>query len=106
MDSEALETVEIPPPIDGYYENEADRPFYVYFIQADDGPIKIGRAYNIKYRMSSLLSGSWHELRLVGWVKGPRKLEAELHQRFAADRIRREWFQPSDELLAFIKGLR
>ena len=33
----------------------------------------------------------------------PEKLEAELHQRFNALRIRGEWFRPEPELLSFIE---
>jgi hypothetical protein len=100
----ALPTIAIPPPFNAYHEDEADRPLYVYFIQADaDGPIKIGTAYNLRYRLSSLLSGTWHDLRLVGWVVGSRKTEKNLHKQFAADRIKREWFKSSDAIVSFIR---
>lgn len=104
---EILSEVSAPPPDMRYLEHEPDRTTYVYFVQAlPSRNIKIGKAENVAYRMSSLLCGTWEELRLVGWRVGGLVLEREIQRRFASALIRREWFCPSLELIEYIKGLR
>lgn len=66
----------------------------VYFIQAGQhGPIKIGVASNVRKRLAALQTGHHTSLRIIGTVPGDAALERELHQRFAAHRIRGEWFK-------------
>jgi len=80
---------------------------YVYFIQeGDDGPIKIGKTSgHPANRMSGVQTGNARALRLLGALPGYTKEETDLHRRFAAHRIRGEWFRPHVELLDFITTL-
>lgn len=79
-------------------------PQFVYFIQnATTGAIKIGTAADPIGRLSTLQTGSDAELLLIGITTGGMETERALHQRFAATRIRGEWFAPSLELLSVIE---
>lgn len=77
----------------------------IYFMQAGKGPIKIGFSTNIKSRLPEIQR--WHpeEIRLLKTVKGRIEGEKDIHRLFREDRIRGEWFKPSDKLMAFINGL-
>jgi hypothetical protein len=46
--------------------------------------------------------GSPLPLRLLAIETGRHAREAELHERFAADRMHGEWFRPSASLLSYI----
>jgi Meiotically Up-regulated Gene 113 (MUG113) protein len=77
----------------------------IYFVQAASGPIKVGRANDAEScekRVLSLQAGHYETLVLLATVPASRSLEIELHRLFVADRIRGEWFRPSQELLKFI----
>lgn len=74
---------------------------YVY-VARGQGAVKIGVALNPEARISSLQTGSPHSLKLVAQLPGDRALEADLHSRFSAHRIRGEWFKISPEIRAFI----
>lgn len=77
----------------------------VYFIQADNGFIKIGVAKNPRARLRTLQAMSPVRLRLVLVLPGiGAKGEAELHERFAEHRSHGEWFCPASEILAYIRG--
>lgn len=80
------------------------RTALVYFAQAEpSGPIKIGFTSNVARRLHELGKGRRH-LKFVALLElaGDKRLEGELHARFAAHRISREWFRPASELLEFI----
>jgi hypothetical protein len=75
----------------------------VYFIrQGDDGPIKIGVARDAEKRRAMLQTGNPVELHLLRTVPGTARLESLLHQRLAPFRLRGEWFEPIEPLLALI----
>lgn len=76
----------------------------VYFIQPTAGGlIKIGVATNPTSRLQSLQTGCPVELRILGIVPDVGQVvETELHQRFAASRVRGEWFDPTPDLVAYI----
>jgi hypothetical protein len=79
----------------------------VYFVQAEKGLIKIGRALAVGVRLAELQTGSPLELTLlVDAVARPGLTEAELHKTFASARVRGEWFHPVPELLALVAKLR
>lgn len=82
------------------------RDAVVYFIQADDGPIKVGLSYfqGAEGRVAGLQGSNAHELRLCRVVRGSSAVERAIHGYFAADRIRGEWFAPSDDL-RFVAGI-
>lgn len=71
---------------------------FIYFVRAENGLIKIGWAKNPKRRFSSLCSGSPVALELLAFRPGSLDDEAARHARFAADRVRGEWFRLSQEL--------
>lgn len=78
----------------------------VYFIQeGNEGPIKIGFSNKLVDRLASIQTGNPRELRLLGWLKGNQAKESEIQDKFANYRIRGEWFEPSPELLDFIKNV-
>jgi hypothetical protein len=74
----------------------------VYFIQAGDGPIKIGVATNPKRRLAVLQTANPHPLKLLATKAGGAWREIEYHSRFAAHRLQGEWFSPHPDILAEI----
>jgi hypothetical protein len=76
----------------------------VYFI-SDGKYIKIGvTKQNIYDRIKQLKTGNGNRIFLLGWIKGDRKKEKELHRQFIKLRLRQntEWFHPGEELLSYI----
>ncbi len=67
----------------------------VYLVQVGDqkGPVKIGHGRNPLRRLVNLQLGSPEPLTLLGTFPGSEVEEQRLHQRFAADHIRGEWFR-------------
>jgi hypothetical protein len=82
-------------------------PTELYFIecQCAERHIKIGVSSNIKVRLVNMRAHCPYDLRLLKAVVAGAHLEIELHQRFAADRVRGEWFRRTPELLAYIDSL-
>jgi hypothetical protein len=82
----------------------------VYFLQAgQSGNIKIGRTYDLKSRLASLQTGSSEPLKLLAFVNcedsDPADVEATVHRAFQRYRLHGEWFQPSNELIEYIRKL-
>lgn len=78
----------------------------VYFIQAGAaGPIKIGFARDVARRLGNMRVANASPLVLRAQMPGDVGDERALHIRFAAIRIRGEWFEPADPLLEYIAGL-
>lgn len=76
----------------------------VYFIQADEGPIKIGVAASPLYRLGGLQTASPYPLRLLAVMPNQGALgESALHAKFAHLRTHGEWFRAAPDLLAYIK---
>lgn len=76
----------------------------VYFIQAADGPIKIGHAVNVENRLIRLQIGNAQPLKLLGVKQGGVAIEKSYHQRFNEHRIRGEWFHPHPDILNEVRG--
>lgn len=74
----------------------------VYFVQAENGRIKIGNTKYIDWRMDSLRGQSPLSLELLATTPGGRKVEFAYHARFAAHRLHGEWFEPHPDILAEI----
>jgi hypothetical protein len=76
----------------------------VYFIQAENGgPVKIGKclqARSVRERMVALQCAHPYPLVIRRLVKGRKRLERQLHLRFASLRTRPdgEWFELDDTL--------
>lgn len=78
----------------------------VYFIKAGNH-IKIGQTSgSIDRRIKSLATGHYDQMTALAVIEdAPAPLEFELHQRFAAYRVRGEWFKAAPELLAYIEEI-
>lgn len=74
----------------------------VYFIESDDGNIKIGQSKNVVARLRTLSTSTHRTMTLLGVIPGGTAKERELHERFSGQRLHREWFRDSDELRAYI----
>lgn len=78
-----------------------DYSCYVYFIQQGvNGSVKIGVADNIESRLKSLQTASPVKLNLIASIgcKGRLQaydLEGQMHKKFAAYRLKGEWFSKS-----------
>lgn len=78
---------------------------YVYFVQeGTDGPIKIGwtKVEPLK-RLAALENGNSNPLKLLGALVDHPDSEKTWHNRFSACRKHREWFYPTDALVAAIR---
>lgn len=82
----------------------------VYFLQRQDGDIKIGTTKDFRYTQRlGQLEALYGDLVLLGCVIGDRKVEASLHARFVKYRrynttnlYPTEFFEPCAELLDYI----
>lgn len=76
----------------------------VYFFRS--GPfIKIGTTTKLKHRLQNVQTSHPTPLVLVGSLKGDKRLERELHRRFASLRVNGEWFREVDDLAVYIANL-
>lgn len=79
----------------------------VYFIRSGrHGPIKIGYAKTLRSRLHALSTAHHDELLVLATLAGGDVQERRMHEKFAAYRLRGEWFEPAEELLAFIETIR
>lgn len=76
----------------------------IYFIQdSETCEIKIGFTEGDPVdRLASLQTGNPHLLVLIHSESGGRVREVMLHQMFAGDRVRGEWFRPGPLVLKFL----
>lgn len=75
----------------------------VYFIEAENGLIKIGVSDDPVGRLAQIKTMSPLPLKLLGLIPGAGDVgEAEFHRRFADDREHGEWFRPSPALTSYI----
>lgn len=90
---------------------EPEEPGYwkkglVYFVQRQDGAVKIGTSIRLRERLITL-EREFGPLTILAVVKGGFEEEQVLHQKFWRSRLwRGEWFELSDELNQFIQGHR
>jgi len=86
------------------YDHAVECGKVVYFVQSRlGGPIKIGLATELKQRLKQLQSGSPIPLQIVGALQGDEEVEAAIHERFRKLQLHGEWFEPSVELVEFIR---
>lgn len=79
----------------------------IYFLRSGpDNFIKIGYSSEPTARAVTLATGSPYEGEILATIAGSREEERGLHVRFAASRIRGEWFRPSGDLIGFIADIR
>ena len=72
----------------------------IYFIGCTEASrVKIGFTQGSPYnRLAALQTGSPTRLVLAATISGDMSDERELHDKFAACRVRGEWFEMTDEL--------
>ncbi len=75
----------------------------IYFMQADT-LVKIGTAVDVGKRKQLLQTGCPFRIVVLGVMPGGQWDEKHLHGRFAAYRVRGEWFNLSQEICDFIEG--
>lgn len=73
----------------------------VYFAACGER-VKIGWSTKVSTRIAQLQTGSPDPIRLLATTPGGRKLERQLHERFAAARVAGEWFDLTPELRELI----
>lgn len=76
----------------------------VYFIRSGE-LIKIGTSENLPSRYSTFATSGPEQPEILLVIAGDHTQERQVHALFAADRVRGEWFRPSDALMAFIDDL-
>lgn len=73
---------------------------FVYFIHAPEvARVKIGFATNVASRVNKIRSDSPVPVLLIGQMPGTLADEANMHRRFEAFRINREWFSASPQVM-------
>lgn len=94
--------------MDGRVSSRTGRSVSVYFIQraTGTGPIKIGCSASPEARRKQLGVNLKVELKILASAPGSYAEERSLHRQFSAHRITGEWFEPTDELVRLIKGVR
>lgn len=77
----------------------------IYFVGPAGGPIKIGRASRLEFRLRDLRLANAFPLELWASIEAPTSLEREYHARFDAHRLHGEWFERCPEIEAEIARL-
>jgi hypothetical protein len=77
---------------------------HVVYFAAGYGRIKIGTTANLRQRLRQLSSGP-DSVRMLCFEPGDEWREQQLHDQFKASCSRNEWFNPTEDLLAYIKAL-
>lgn len=88
VETMAAETAASPQPV-------------VYFVQVGER-IKIGTTTGLRGRLESFRTMAGDEPKVLLVVPGSYTEERQAHALFADERIRGEWFRPSERLLQFI----
>jgi len=74
-----------------------DKSGFVYFLKYEnqDSPIKIGRAKNINARVIQLQTSLPFDLEIIGFIRAENyfELENKLHLEFETKKLKREWFE-------------
>lgn len=91
--------------LQGYTEPASTRPKsparkqFVYFIQAENGLTKIGKSVEPDKRIQSLKTASPLKLEIIRVIETAdmHTLEQYYHKKFAEKRVKREWFDLSEE---------
>lgn len=94
----------LPPPRPRKEPKQPRPGQVVYFVGCGDA-IKIGTTANLPRRLRALATGTHEQVVLLAMAPGGTVLEGEYHKRFAASRIRREWFKRSPEIESEIADL-
>lgn len=79
---------------------------FVYFVERQDGAIKIGWSSDVMRRIFELRRGSGAACQLLACYPGDKPDELRLHSTFADCLIGDEWFRAEEHLTAFIDALK
>lgn len=79
-----------------------DSTGHVYFVRNDRGNVKIGYTTDIDQRLTKFRNAAPDTFSVLLMVSGTPTLERYFHQKFAAQRIAREWFQLSGPIDEYI----
>lgn len=77
----------------------------IYFVGPEGGPIKIGFASRLEFRLKDLRTMNAFPLVVHAVAQGSPSLERAYHKRFAEHRLHGEWFSAHPEILAEIERL-
>lgn len=80
-----------------------DESGFVYFVKSG-AHIKIGKANDVRKRMSGIQTGAPERLECLGIIKGGMRKERELHSMFSDHRASGEWFNDCSEIRDFISA--
>jgi allophanate hydrolase subunit 1 len=94
-----------PEPKGGY--GATGRRGYVYLIQSESGWYKIGRTINPEDRMKTFSVKLPFRVEYICLIQSEDMiaLEAELHKRFEDQRFAGEWFDLTDNDVAYLKSM-
>ena len=77
----------------------------LYFIGADEGPIKIGVSGHVGKRLQNFQTSYPHKLHILAVIRQGGMREGEFHKKFAEHRMQGEWFARHPALLAEINRI-
>lgn len=78
---------------------------YVYAIENQDGLVKLGWSKDPLRRLVKINSDTSSRCKLVGFVRGTREQEAELHRICADECVHGEWYRRGRLVSAFLSML-
>lgn len=86
---------------------KSEKPGYVYLLKSEAGHYKIGRSVNPESRHKTFGIQLPFRVSYECLIKteNMKRLEAELHEKFAHKRLDGEWFDLSTEDIEYIKGI-
>jgi hypothetical protein len=90
---------------------DPDEGGFVYFIRCigpgGDAPVKIGKTRNLAHRIHTLQNGCPYHICLAAFLCAPdyHTIEEQLHDHFAALRLRGEWFRADPAIDSLIATL-
>ena len=74
---------------------------HLVYLFGAPGVLKIGFTTNVAGRFSNLRASVPMELSVLGLLRASRDVERDLHKRFAAHRLRGEWYRDINEIREF-----
>ena len=97
---EAISNGSIKTPDDVKYGPPAQKS-HVYFVRQGDF-VKIGWSAKWRSRVSILQTANPHPIEVLAVYRGGPKQEKTLHDKFAAQHVRAEWFSYCAEIATYI----
>ncbi len=78
---------------------------HLYVLQAEDGPIKVGRSSDPQQRLADIQCASARRIKLVKVFEWMGDQERSVHAQLASYRLQGEWFSGTPECLAAIRAV-